>query len=654
MEAANKLSLFAAPEGHAVSDVSGKCLLQVGRGFESLKPSIASGLQSQLIDTAADRALVSFVVSSGVGAVASAVLVVVLFKLVQWCLASKESKEDQTRPTEGSPAAAAAAGEQEEQEESTAAEHYEELMKLVAKKVVQEVGPKVSKASSLSTVLGGRMMSFQDKARSFVVNEVRGAMATVLKMCDAPVAALLMDWERCSEANFPPVAILVAGVVSPAMLKVMSVHHFVQMVTVALPIMVMCIVSLVIDKSAPCSIPTTSEWLYFQTFLASMLVLGHGALLCKVWLGQRRLQAKVLEVHEQNIKKEESEKDMLEEFVGSTVVLQEALLIESGIRNSSWCTVVGLATIGWVISTIWCFVLVVGWTFVPGQVAFHDTLKAEPNYCGAWVTIMVMNINLLMSILFLIINLLSIGKWVFDGMVDSHSFQDSVIDVARQFDQNSITGLPISELLAKAFLLRGESETIDAQFARVSAGKTDVRKEKDQVENELKAIQRQQADAAANEQAIKAIIETKGGGIGEQISKLSTAHDDYMSWKASGDKAIAEAEEKALAVSQETSKALHELWEKITAAVEAIENSETAMALIAKAQEAEELIQEEAREAIASIQRAQVASEGSSSSAKPLHEAAQQATAEAEELANNAIADAKERKLKKTKKTKPA
>merc|ERR1719230_1088741 len=125
--------------------------------------------------------------------------------------------------------------------------------------------------------------------------------------------------------------------------------------------------------------------------------------------GKARLPAKAEEVHKKN-NNPDSVTDMRDEFVGNTIILQEALLIESEIRHSFWNSIVGVATITWVITTIWNLVLICGWTFVPGVVAFHPKASevAKGEYCGAWMTVLVLRVNMLLAVLFLFLNLATV------------------------------------------------------------------------------------------------------------------------------------------------------------------------------------------------------------------------------------------------------
>lgn len=631
MNAVRIVALFGlfATSADAFSNIRGANQIEVGRAVDSITLQPAAP-----VPTPKGFDWKSLALGAGIGAVLVGAIVYFVLNLV-----FAPPKEEGEEGKEAEAPFVAAVEEEEEEAVDTAATDYQALIKILAQKVAQEVGPKVSKCAAVSSVLESRMSSFTDKAKTFLLNEMNGAAGAVLREMDAPETMLLLDMDKSVEANFPPTSILIAGVMSPTVLNLMSVHHFVQMVSVGLPILVLCICAIVIDWSQPCSIPTIYEWLFTQTALALLLVLGHGALCFKVWLGKRSLAAKALEVQEQNAANS-GPGAMRDEFVGNTVVLQEALLIENGVRTSFWNNVVGLATFGWVISTIWNLVLVVGWTFVPGVVAFHPAAAevAKGEYCGAWMTVLVMKINVLLAVLFLFLNLATVAKWICDCMIESQSFQKSVIDQARAMDKNA-TGLPVIELLVKAFLLRGGSDTLNSRLSKISAAKALCEKEKAEIEAQLTAVSAEIATVSAEEQTIKASAQDKGGAVAEQVLKLTTGTDDLEAWKAKGDLALAEADEKARAVREATTKAIEELWEKIKAAIDAVQNSETAKALIAKGQEYQAMVEAQAREAMATLQDPEFLNK--------LQEAAQQATEQAKQLADDAIAAAKDPELQK-------
>jgi len=270
---------------------------------------------------------------------------------------------------------------------------YQELLKVLCQKVAQEVGPKLAKGGAVRNVLETRMTNFQDKAKNFLLNEMNSTAGAVMREMDAQEAMLLLDWNHAVEANFPPASILIAGVLSPTIINGMAFHHWIQTITVGLPVFILCMCAVVIDWNAICSIPTIFAWLYTQCTIAFLLTVGHGLLLWKIHSGKMRLNKKTEEVHASIAHHEGKDRgfdDMREEFIGNTIILQEALLIENDIRHSPWNFIVGLSTVIWLCTTVWNLTLICGWTFVPGVVAFHPAAAevAKGEFCGAWATVL--------------------------------------------------------------------------------------------------------------------------------------------------------------------------------------------------------------------------------------------------------------------------
>eukprot|EP00434_Breviolum_minutum_P019539 symbB.v1.2.017237.t1/scaffold1342.1/size124297/10 len=107
---------------------------------------------------------------------------------------------------------------------------------------------------------------------------------------------------------------------------------------------------------------------------------------------------------------------------------------------------------------LWTFVLVFGWTFVPGVTAFDQASSDSPNFCAAWASVFVARIATLLDIFFLVINVLTVTNWLATSLVKSEGFVKSVLKKARDVDRNGL-GFPVAELLVKALLLRGRQES---------------------------------------------------------------------------------------------------------------------------------------------------------------------------------------------------
>jgi hypothetical protein len=376
---------------------------------------------------------------------------------------------------------------------------------------------------------------------------------------------------------------------SPTVLGLMSCHHLLQAVTVGLPMFILCAVAIYIDWGAVCTIPTIHAWLGTQTVLAFLMFAGHFIMLWSVSAGKKKLDAKSKEVNDKIMSTKEGSLDNIrDQVVGNLVILQEALLIENGIRHSVWNMIVGVATIAWVFTTFWNLVLIVGWTFVPGVTAFHPKAAevAAADFCGAWMTILVLRISMLLSVLYLFFNLATVVQFLCDMMINNQGFSQAVLDKARDMDKNNM-GLPVVELLTKAFLLRGGSDTLDSQLSVVGNQKNALESEKTSLESKLKELDAK-IDSATKEETdlLQQVNASSGGTIEAQGSKATPSESLTVlqeQWKASGKDMVAEAEDKAKEIQKETTEALEALWEKIQEEIEYVKNTETFKAMEQKA-----------------------------------------------------------------------
>jgi len=580
----------------------------------------------------------------GIGAAIGAVVAGAIIGGAMFAMRKKEDgKEDGEGDEKGQPLLEEAA------QEEAAAEgtDYAALLKALSKRVTEEVGPKFEKGGSVRNVLETRMTNFTDKAKNFLLNEMNGTAKDVMTEMEAEESMLLLEWNNAVEANFPPASILVAGVLSPTVINFMSFHHFLQMITVGLPLLTLCVWAIWEDWHQPCSIPTLFAWLYTQTVLAACLFVGHGLLLAKLNAGRKTIAAKKAEV-EENLKgtEEGGFANLQEQFIGNSIVLQEALLIENSVRHSFWNTVVGLATVLYLLTTVWCLTLVCGWTFVPGVVAFHPkAAKVAPDeYCGAWATVLVLKINMLLSVLYLIMNLATVVQWFCDMMIESKSFSDAVISKARKADKDG-TGLPIVELLAKAFLVRGGDESIISKLAVVQHHKKSLQGKQRALESQVAKLTWKIESAAEAEESLKDKAKD-GGDLASQVHKLNSESVDYESWKKQGATAIEEAELRAIEVGQASTDALEKMYEQINKIIEEVENSDTVKAAVAAAREAEEYAENRMNEAYDMLNDPEFQAK--------VREIAAQAQAQVEvlgnqakDLANEAIAMASDPELQK-------
>jgi len=167
---------------------------------------------------------------------------------------------------------------------------------------------------------------------------------------------------------------------------------------------------------------------------------------------------------------------------------------------------------------------------VPGVVAFHPDAAevAKDEYCGAWATVLVLKISMLLSVLYLFLNLATVVQWLCDMMIESKSFSNAVMVGARKADKDG-TGLPIVEMLAKAFLLRGGDESLISRLAVVQHHKKLLKSKQANLESKLSSLTRD-IECSAKEEAKLTEKAKDGGDLAAVCHKLNSSSVDFDSW----------------------------------------------------------------------------------------------------------------------------
>lgn len=395
----------------------------------------------------------------------------------------EQSKEMEAEASESGAEATAEAAMQD----------FESLAKTLAQSLAQKIGPKLAKGQAVRNILESRLYQFPDKAKTFLRNELNSAAGAVMQAVEAEEAMILLDLDNALSLNFPPISMLLAGLVSPTLLNLSYSALHLQNVMVVLPMLLLCGWASYEDYGISCSIPTMTFWVKAQFAFAIFLGVCNGMVARKISAGKQALDAKTERLQKRIKEAQRGEvghvSGMRELFVCNSVLIQEALLLEDEVKASFWFNASGIATVLWLVLMLWTFVLVFGWTFVPGMTAFDQAASNRPNFCGAWASVLVARVAAILDI-FLVINLLTVVNWLATSLVKSDSFVQSVLEKARGIDRNGL-GFPVAELLVKALLLRGRSETLGAKLSIAEADKSALEKEKDQLEAELAKLNAQ-------------------------------------------------------------------------------------------------------------------------------------------------------------------
>ena len=496
---------------------------------------------------------------------------------------------------------------------AAAMEDFESLAKTLAQSLAQKIGPKLAKGQAVRNILESRLYQFPDKAKTFLRNELNSAAGAVMQAVEAEEAMILLDLDNALSLNFPPVSMLLAGLVSPTLLNLSYSALHLQNIMVVFPMLLLCGWASYEDWNSSCSIPTMIFWLKAQFAFAIFLGICNGMVAYKISTGKKALDVKTEKLQKRIKEAQRGEvghvTGIRELFVCNSVLIQEALLLEDEVKASFWFNASGIATVFWLVLMLWTFVLVFGWTFVPGVTAFDQASSDSPNFCAAWASVFVARIAALLDIFFLVINVLTVTNWLATSLVKSEGFVKSVLKKARDVDRNGL-GFPVAELLVKALLLRGRSETLGAKLSLAEADKSELEQEKGKLEAEVAELQAQIATRQAEVEALQAQADAaKATGVSDpmgfetNVQALESADVEALGtkWKEQGQKAAEDAQARAAEVTQKTTEELDRLLARFMELVQQVQGSEVFQSASAQLQSATEQGMASASQAMAEV-----------------------------------------------------
>merc|ERR1719254_412037 len=142
-------------------------------------------------------------------------------------------------------------------------------------------------------------------------------------------------------------------------------------------------------------------------------------------------------------------------------------------------------------------------------------------------------------------------------MIESQGFSDAVLTKARNIDKNSLH-LPVAEVLARAFLLRGGSDTLNHRLAVVKDQKFGLEAQRKQMQAKLDSVLKQIGTVEQQEVTLRKQAEDAG-----VLGDFKDYTADMKSWKEQGEEGMKQAEEVANRVQEETTKQVEKLMEQI-------------------------------------------------------------------------------------------
>jgi len=466
------------------------------------------------------------------------------------------------------------------------------LLKQSGEKLVEQLQTKVEKGSRAREIVEARAMCFQDKAKDFVIKSMNDVSKDLLRAIDAEEAATLIEFNQAVETSFPPITVLLAGVLSPLVLSMSYTGHVLQLVILFVPVLVLTTWAILQDFGAVCDIPTMQLWIFVAFAISLIQVAGHASLVVMLRSGRNKLKAKTAEISERiainAADGETSMSDIQDFFIGSTILVQEALLVEDGLRRSMWVDAVGVSNLLWIVAVIWNFVIVVGWTFVPGTIAFHEKAHtvAAGDFCGAWASVFTARVVCLLTPLFFFLNLFSAATWIITKLVMSNMVSKAVLSAAESADQNT-AGIPVAQTLVKAFLLRASQDAKRAKLMVALGEKLRLSKERIDAQGQLNTLKRRIDSSKLERKLMKKLMQEQGDSMEDNIKILEKAGAENTSqWKTLGAELAQKAEKRAAASQKVATDQLDKVVQYITQLAEQVQNSEAFKAALEKAKEA--------------------------------------------------------------------
>jgi len=498
----------------------------------------------------------------------------------------------------------------------------ESLLKTSATRIVEQLKPKLEAGGKVRSILEHKANDFQDKAKQFVLGELNGTASALLRAIESEEAPILLGFNQAVEASFPPVPVLLAGCLSPSLLAASRWSHVLQLCFLFLPIFLSSAYAVYEDFGQVCGIPTMIPWIYTAFFLSLILTMGHLMLAMQLSSGKAALKAKSEEISARlahNAADGETDfSDMQEIFIGGSVLVQQALLTEDTIRRSFWYHAIGAGTALWLIACLWNAIIVIGWTFVPGTIAFHEKAHSVAGgaFCGAWASVFTARVVCILMPLFFFLNVLQVIDWIVKSLINSSSFGKTMLSIAEQADAGMM-GLPVVQMLVKAFVLRGSTDTAASKLTVALAEKVRLQREHAEVCAELEAIERNIKMNKKTTRALKKKADALGGtGLDAMITQLKQVEAlDGEAWRDEGVKLVDKAMLEATAAKAAATEELDKIAQWIMEIVEQIQKSDTVQNAMVQARDAADQAQVAARDAAA---QAQVAAQGAQRKAQEM------------------------------------
>lgn len=476
-------------------------------------------------------------------------------------------------------------------------ESYDDLLRTLMQEAMQRVGPTLQRGQAIRTVAETRATNFVARAKTFLLNELNGAAGELCEALDAPEAMLLLDLDAATATHFPPLSLLLSGLLTPYVLEFMVIMHISQLLLVLVPYGIMATWALSIDWESKCvAIPGIREWLYVQLGLIYLLTWARLIIVLQIREGQMRLALKSQRARDAHHARREAHlesgsgtvqglMDLRELFVSQAALIQEVLLVEDRVRQGIARHIVGFFTLVWLGVTVWTLVIVLRYALVPGQVEFFSPRHVSPDhYCGMWATVLTARISCLVAALVFGTNLATVCHWLVDVVFSSKRFSAFVMNHAQEFDEG-LLGLPVAQILAKAFILRDSSDLTFTRLAVALHERTNLTSELKDTETKLEYLRLRLEEKEAAVAKLKGEVETTRAASG--AASGSSGSMDWgnwaEAWRQRGQEAIAAAQQQVTEVQSTGTADFDRAVQRVTEATEQLRQSSAVGAALQEA-----------------------------------------------------------------------
>eukprot|EP00930_Biecheleria_cincta_P050984 TRINITY_DN3613_c0_g1_i4.p1 TRINITY_DN3613_c0_g1~~TRINITY_DN3613_c0_g1_i4.p1 ORF type:complete len:575 (+),score=198.57 TRINITY_DN3613_c0_g1_i4:70-1794(+) len=524
---------------------------------------------------------------------------------------------------------------------------YEDLVRKMLQKGAQTLGPKAAKGAKVAGIVADKMTTIADKAKALVMSEITDTAGSVARALELDELMLLFDTDAAMSVNFPPLSILLAGVLVPVNLTIAMICHLAQVFLVLLPVLIVSAYSEYADWDHPCkSIPGLRLWARVVGTLAFLIATSRLLQVAKISAAKKEIQRKSEEMKE-NLGKAEAAaasgmgglEDLKRLFTMHATTLQTAVACEGRTRVNAFAHIIGFGTLLWLLTTFWNLYLYFGYMFVPGVVAFAEAAKHDPSYCAAWVTVCTAKISIILALLFFFANIMTVFFWATETSLSMDSVASQIVATAKAFDKASL-GLPVAQMLVKAFLLRGATDVLCARLAAQVREKSDIAKDLTDTETRLAALKKQLDAKEAEVDSVKQDMIACGGTVGQVAERLSTSPATLKEQSA---EFMEEARRQAAALEQSTAEEIEKIVAKIKemleqAAAAAEEARQQAMVAAEEAQKQAMEAAEKARQQ--GLEAAEEAKKKALEAAEQAKQAASDVAAQAQQMADTVAAEA--------------